>query len=121
MARVALVIALVITLLGVAWAAADVSGVWNLDMQWSGRETHSTGVCTFKQEGRTLTGSCADGHSTIAGEVNDTKLTWRIDVEQEGQRGRMTFEGTLDESGTKIEGTCAIVGGAEGRFTMKKR
>jgi hypothetical protein len=101
--------------------AANVSGVWNLDMQWAGRDAHSTGVCTLKQEGETLTGSCADAHSTVTGEVKGQILAWRIDVEQEGQKGQMTFEGKLNDAGTTITGKCAIAGGREGTFTMTRQ
>lgn len=100
---------------------SDVTGVWNLDMHWSDRDTHSTGVCTMKQEEQKLTGSCESAKSVVTGEVNDRTVSIRIDVEQDGSKGTMTFTGTLDESGRAIAGTCKIVGGMEGTFTMKKQ
>ena len=101
--------------------AVDVSGVWNLDMQWSGSESHSTGVCIMKQDGQKLTGSCASAKSTLTGDVLDRSLTWQIDVEQDGNKGQMTFTGTVDEDVTVIKGSCQIVGGQEGTFVMKKQ
>ena len=101
--------------------AVDVSGVWNLDMQWSGSDSHSTGVCTIKQDGQKLTGSCASAKSTLTGDVLDRSLTLQIDVEQDGNKGRMTFTGTVDEDVTVIKGSCQIVGGQEGTFVMKKQ
>jgi hypothetical protein len=68
-----------------AIVAPDLSGVWNLEMYWSGRDTPSTGVCTLKEQDGKLSGSCADSHSTITGEVHERRLTWRIDVVQDGQ------------------------------------
>jgi hypothetical protein len=102
-------------------APPDVTGVWNLDMHWSGSDTHATGVCTLKQDEQKVTGSCESAKSAVTGEIDDRKVSIRIDVEQEGTRGTMTFTGTLDESGRTIEGTCRIVGGQDGTFTMKKQ
>ena len=101
--------------------AADVSGVWDLDMHWSGSESHSTGVCTIKQDGQKLTGSCGPGNSTLTGGLLDRSLTLQIDVEQDGNKGQMTFTGTVDENVTAIKGSCQIVGGQEGTFVMKKQ
>ena len=98
---------------------ADVSGVWNLEMEWSGG-SRSTGVCKLKQDDDKLSGTCA-GKSSVTGEARDGKLTWRVQVEEDGQKGQMTFEGTLDEPGTSIRGTCAVVGGPSGKFTMTRR
>ena len=99
---------------------ADVSGVWNLEMEWSSSGSRSTGVCTLKQDATRLSGTCAD-KSSVTGEVHDKTLTWQVRVDEDGQKGRMTFEGTLDESGTTIRGTCAVVDGPSGTFTMKKQ
>ena len=99
---------------------ADVSGVWNLEMRWSGNDNVSTGVCTLKQDNAKLTGKCQE-HSTVTGEVRDRQLTWNVDVNENGQKGRMTFEGALDDAGTTISGKCAIPDGPTGTFTMKKQ
>jgi hypothetical protein len=99
---------------------ADVSGVWNLEMEWSPGGSRSTGVCTLKQDDSKLSGTYA-AKSSLTGEVRDAKLTWQVQVEENGQKGQMTFEGTLDESGTTIRGKCAVVGGPSGTFTMTKQ
>jgi len=100
--------------------SADVSGVWTLEMRWSGSDNVSTGVCTLKQDNARLTGKCQE-NSTVTGEVRGRQLTWTVDVNENGQKGRMTFDGTLDEAGTTISGKCAIPGGPTGTFTMKKQ
>jgi hypothetical protein len=101
--------------------ATDVSGVWNLQMRWPG-DRQATGICTFKQDGQKLTGSCGDPDKfPITGEIQDNRLTWEFDVEQDGTKGRMVFSGVLDSEGMKIEGSCRIVGANDGTFTMKKR
>ncbi len=102
-----------------AAAMAEVSGVWNLEMEWASG-SRSTGVCQFKQDGDKFSGTCAE-KSSVTGEARDRKLTWRVQVEQDGQKGEMTFEGTLDESGTIIRGTCAVDGGHSGNFTMTRK
>ena len=99
---------------------ADVSGVWNLEMRWTGNDNVSTGVCTLKQDGGKLTGKCQK-NSTITGEVRDKQLIWTVDVNENDQMGRMTFEGPLDDTGTTIQGKCAIPDGPTGTFTMKKQ
>ena len=99
---------------------ADVSGVWSLEMRWSGNDNVSTGVCTLKQGDGKLTGKCQE-NSTISGEVRDRQLTWNVDVNENDQKGRMTFEGTLDDAGTTITGKCAIPDGPTGTFIMKKK
>lgn len=109
-----------LALVGFTSLRADVSGVWNLEMRWTGNDNVSTGVCTLKQDNAKLTGKCQE-NSTINGEVRDRHLTWNVDVNENGQKGRMTFEGTLDDAGTTISGKCAIPDGATGTFTMKKQ
>jgi hypothetical protein len=109
--------------IGLAFAVserADVSGVWNLDMEWPSSGSRSTGVCQLKQDDNKLSGTCAE-KSSVTGEVRDRKLTWRVQVAEDGQKGQMTFEGILDESGSTIQGTCAVVGGPSGKFTMTRQ
>ena len=95
--------------------AADVSGVWTLEMQWA-PDGQSTGACTLKQAEGKLTGTCAQ-KSKITGEVRDRIVMWEVLVDEEGQQGKMTFEGTLDEKGTTIRGKCVVYNGPTGTFT----
>jgi len=113
----------VVLLSGVASArwAADVSGTWNLEMKWS-IDSKSTGVCTFKQDGDKLSGTCGGTDSfPITGRIRNNKLSWRLDVDQNGSKNRMEFDGEVDEQGGTIEGSCSVVGAMDGRFTMKKQ
>lgn len=106
---------------GLAVSAADVSGTWNLEMTWS-TDSKSTGVCTFKQEGDKLSGTCgAPDTFPITGRIQNNKLSWTLDVDQNGTKGRMEFNGEVDEQGATIEGACRVVGGLDGTFTMKKQ
>ena len=110
-------------LFGVGFAvwAADVSGTWDLEMKWSS-DAKSTGVCTFKQEGDILSGTCGSPDQfPITGRVQNNKLYWQLDVEQSGTKGRMEFDGEVDAQGATINGACGVVGGQDGTFTMKKR
>ena len=116
-----LIMLLALTVVLAAASAADVSGVWDLEMRWPG-DRQSTGVCTFEQDGRTLTGTCGGSDKfKLTGEVDDKRLTWAFDVEQDGNKGRMTFSGEVDEAGTTIKGACNVQGGLEGTFTMRKQ
>lgn len=99
--------------------AADLSGVWTLEMQWAPGE-QSTGACTFKQKDGELTGTCAKT-SKITGEVRDRTVTWEVLVDEEGQQGKMTFEGTVDEEATTIRGRCVVSDGPTGTFTMQRQ
>jgi hypothetical protein len=100
---------------------ADVSGTWSLTMQWPG-DRQSTGVCTFEQDGRKLSGKCGgDDRFAITGQVEDKRLTWEFDVEQNGNRGHMVFSGELDDAGNTIKGSCSIVGAQDGTFAMTKQ
>jgi hypothetical protein len=114
--------ALLVLVLCAPLAADDVAGVWDLDMSWSATSSHSTGVCTFKQDAETLTGDCGGTETfPIRGTVNGKKVAWQFDVQQNGSKGTMTFAGELDDARTTIKGSCRIVGGQDGTFTMKKR
>ena len=113
----------VVRLSGVASArwAADVSGTWNLEMKWS-IDSKSTGVCTFKQDGDKLSGTCGGTDSfPITGRIQNNKLSWQLDVDQNGSKNRMEFDGEVDEQGATIEGSCSVVGAMDGSFTMKKQ
>ena len=105
-----------------AWtiSAPDVSGTWDVEMIWSA-DSKSTGVCTFKQEGDTLTGTCGGTDKfPITGRVQNSRLSWQFEVKQDGVAGRMEFAGELDAQGTTINGSCSVVPGQDGTFTMKK-
>ncbi len=98
--------------------APDVSGTWDLTMHWPG-DRQSTGVCTFKQDGQKLSGTCGGPDKfPVKGEVNDKQLTWQFSVAQDGNKGEMAFTGEVDGAGTTIKGSCRIVGAQEGTFTM---
>ena len=107
---------------GLAVSAIDVSGTWDLEMKWSS-DAKSTGGCTFTQEGDKLSGTCGrlDEKFPLVGKVQNNKLSWHVDVEQHGTKGRMEFDGEVDEQGATIKGSCRVVGGLDGTFAMKKQ
>jgi hypothetical protein len=108
-----------LTVLVTPSAAADVSGVWSLEMVFS-PTSQSTGVCTFKQDGNKLTGTCGSESVPVTGEISDNKVTWQFEADQNGRTYTMTFSGVLDEAGTTIKGTCAVVEGPQCTFSAKK-
>jgi hypothetical protein len=105
---------------------ANASGTWELQMTWP--EATSTGVCTLKQEGDTLTGTCgsATDRFPVMGRVEGNRLSWQVNVTQDGSTWRMEFSGELDAQGARVSGTCSIVDANSrtfansGTFTMKR-
>lgn len=99
----------------------DVSGTWDLEMAW-GEGAKSTGVCTFEQDGETLTGICGgDQKFSVKGNVENSRVSWEVAVEHEDGQARMQFSGQLDGSGRIIKGSCSIVGGQDGTFTLTRK
>jgi hypothetical protein len=69
-----------VAILSTPASAADVSGVWDLMMVWAA-DSQSTGVCTFSQAGKKLSGTCGDPDKfPLTGEVNDRQVSWEFDV-----------------------------------------
>lgn len=117
-----LLVALLVPLLSTTLTAADVSGVWTLAFDPDFGGTRGTSHdCTFKQDGRTLTGTCG-GEAPITGEVNDQKVTFRINTGKNNEL-TATFVGELDRRATTIKGTWHLVdqnGKRDGKFTASK-
>jgi len=103
--------------------AADMTGVWNVD---GSVEDHPvTPVCTLKQAGAKLTGSCKfdEEHaaSDVAGEVKGKEVSWKFTVEYQGTQYTLTFTGTMD-SDRSIKGSISVdPSGSDGDFTAKKQ
>jgi hypothetical protein len=61
-----------------ASGAVDLTGTWALALDPDfGGNRGTTQECTFKQERRRLTGSCA-GEAAIAGEMNGRKVMFKV-------------------------------------------
>jgi hypothetical protein len=102
---------------------AGVSGVWTLDFDpdFGGNRRTDAGSCSFKQDGRKLSGDCGGG--AITGEVRSQKVTFYVTTGKNNEYSA-TFTGKLDKQGRTIAGTWRLVdnlGKRSGKFTARKR
>ena len=100
----------------VAPAADSLSGTWQISGDIIGNPFAE--VCTVKQEGTALTGSCTiEGAQprALTGEVKDGKVSISHGGDYEGQALTLVYSGTV-ASPTEFKGTLTIqpfdVGGA---------
>jgi hypothetical protein len=103
--------------------APDVTGVWtfDLDPDFAGNLWNpDTLVCTFRQEGQTVTGTCGDNAPVIEGRMEGPTTTWKIDVQdREGTKERVTFVGDLDEPTARMNGIWQLPN-RTGKFEARK-
>ncbi len=90
-----------------AASATDVSGIWKVQASAGGNTVNP--ICSFKQEGTKLSGSCKynDTSSDITGEVKDKEVTWKYDMEFDGQPITLTFLGKLDPD-SEMKGSVQV-------------
>ena len=84
---------------------AQISGTWTFDFErdTSKRElldAPASSRCTFKQDGRRLTGRCGDGDAKVMGIVNGRRVTLRVEANSVSN-----FTAELDANGTTMKGT----------------
>jgi hypothetical protein len=99
--------------LTVPLSAADVSGIWNMELKadWT---TIPALVCTFSQNNRLLTGSCkargdSSGTELTGGNVDGDRFScqWRV-ITPDGRTWTYVLTGTLNPKATMIDGSFAI-------------
>ena len=120
------VIVLLLSALPALAADASVSGTWKVEGNVSGYAVDR--LCTFKQDGKKLSGSCQNGDPNaddkavlqLTGNVDDKNVTWKYDAEWNGSTLTVAYSGSWD-------GDSAITGAidvqpvnAAGTFTAKK-
>jgi len=105
--------------LAATFAAADLSGIWSLELDPDFSGNQDTVGCGFTQNGNKLTIKC--GGADIAGEVNTPRVTWQF-MTGPGNAIRATFSGVLDDQATTISGTWHLASDPpkEGKFKAKK-
>jgi hypothetical protein len=107
---------LILAVAAMSAGATDASGVWSLRLLTSAGESAARAAVTLKQNGETLTGTCAidqiEQGLTVTGRVKDDTLTWRC-------VGKASFEasftGTIDATGRQMSGEWGT-GAARGTF-----
>ena len=115
-------VTLLMPVLVVTLGAADLSGVWTLDLDPDFSGNPDSFACGILQEGSKLSLNCGAGSSTIVGEVADENVTWRIMVGPKNEF-TATYRGTLDKEGKTITGTWHLEdqNPRDGKFAMKKQ
>jgi hypothetical protein len=113
--------ALIVTFrLATILAAADLSGVWilELDPDFSGNQ--DTVSCGFTQAANKLTVKCKGAE--FAGEVDGQRVTWHFLTGRDNST-TATFTGVLDDQAKSISGTwhLASVPPQDGKFKAKKK
>ena len=99
--------------------AADVSGVWTIDISWERLGGTPTTVCMLQQEDRQLTGSCwwGGGRYSVTGNRDTSGVSWSLDLDEDGF---VIFEGTFDQDDLSIQGEVSADRGG-GPFTATRR
>jgi hypothetical protein len=120
---------LVLPVLVLPVAAADVSGVWDLTLK-TDSTTIPRLVCAFDQNGQELTGSCKPPGAPrseavdLTGKVDGDRVScqWNV-VTPNGQKWTYVLTGKLDAKNTTMGGTFTLSGGfkGEGSFTGTKQ
>ena len=115
----ACLIPLVALSLSAVLAAADLSGVWSLELDPDFSGNPDTVGCGFQQSGNTLVINC--GGAEFAGEVNNEQVTWQF-MTGPDKATTATFRGVLDSEGKSISGTWHLASEPphDGRFKAKK-
>ena len=108
--------------LGISLAAANLTGLWSLDLMPDFGGTNDNVGCSFLQDGDKLTLNCGAGPS-ITGEVQGRKITLRVPTSPKNELVGMLV-GELDEREATISGTWTLAkndrGPSEGKFLFKK-
>src|SRR6266850_8286937 len=105
--------------LSAALAAADLSGVWSLELDPDFSGNPDTVGCGFAQSGNKLAIRC--GGAEFAGEVNNEQVTWQFMTGPKSAT-TATFRGVLDSEGKSISGTWHLASDPprDGRFKASK-
>lgn len=112
---------LLLTGVGIAAQATDVSGKWVLTVQTSAGGGSPT--LDLKQDGQKLTGhytSAQLGEADVTGTVEGAKVTVKFAVDVQGTHLDVVYTGTL-EGKDSMKGTVNLGGLGEGTFTGKKQ
>jgi hypothetical protein len=119
---------LIVLLLSVVPALAGdnpLSGSWKVVGDVAGYPINR--VCTFKQDGTKLTGSCQQSDAKaddkvlpLTGEVKDKTITWKYDVEANGSTLTASYTGAWDGDATVAGAIDVQPMNVAGKFTATK-
>jgi hypothetical protein len=131
MVRILIWRTILVMILCVPVAAADVSGDWQVDGAFddASRSRGAVGgvdlVCRLKQDADKLTGRCGpdlDSGASVSGNVEGPNIAWQFEIalQPDGPRHAVTFKATLDDGAATMHGTFAVAE-FEGRFSAKRQ
>ena len=105
--------------LSTALAAADLSGIWSLELDPDFSGNPNTVGCGFTQNGNKLAIKC--GGAEFAGAVNNQQVTWQF-MTGRNNATTATFRGVLDDQAKSISGTWHLASDPpqDGKFKAKK-
>ena len=100
----------------VAVFGADISGVWDFEVETA--QGSGNPVFTFKQDGEKLTGTYEGllGKAAIAGTLKGSAVEWSFQADAGGQQVKVKYSGTVG-SATSMQGKADI--GELGQATWK--
>jgi hypothetical protein len=108
--------------LNAAAPADSLGGTWNLSNEVQG--VSWTEVCTFKQTGAAMGGSCVGDAGVpvaITGEVKGDSVTFQHPSEYQGQAITIVFSGVIEKPGALTKGSIFVKPlDAAGNFTAVK-
>jgi hypothetical protein len=115
------VVALIALCLADSVTAADASGVWSLRLLTSDGESAPRATVTLKQDGKTLSGTCAiastDQEFTVVGEASDDAVTWKC---VSNGPVAASFSGTINSTGREMTGSWTTQPSVKGTFKGSK-
>ena len=113
-----LLLAVLVTL-ALPLAAADLTGVWDVQVDIAGNQ--GTPTITLKQEGNTLSGTYKGllGEAPLKGTVDGVKVRWEFTADYNGSKFTVVYAGTVENASMK--GSIDFGGQAEGTFTAKRK
>lgn len=112
MRTIVLILAALLLLPPLVFAAIDVSGKWNARVDLGGQG--GTPNFTLKQDGKKLSGrySGALGDADLTGTVKGNAINFDFEV----QGAKIHYEGKVSDDAKTMEGTCDYGGQASGTF-----
>ncbi len=109
----------VLIALALPLAAADLTGVWNVQVDIGGNT--GTPTITLKQDGNALSGSYEGllGKAPLKGTVDGSKVRWEFAAEYDGNKFNVVYTGLFENDA--IKGSIDFGGQAAGTFTAKRK
>jgi len=100
----------------VAFAAATITGTWNVKLDYQGQGGNATLV--LRQDGDKLTGDYSGprGDAEVTGTIDGRKIELELDTPD----SEIFYHGRLSTDGTRIDGTYDFSGQRAGTFVATK-